>query len=190
MRPVETPPDILDAAENVLQIMQRHRIDAVVIGAVALAAHRYVRQTEDLDMAVNADLEHLRLLAATLNTEGYRASLHEPDAQDALGGVIDVEGPFGVLQIISYAGKFPAVIEDALREAKMSVRAGSPLKLVPLPHLVALKLYAGGMKSKADVVEVLLRNPDADLDAMRRLCASYRLAGLEELIDEAKSQAS
>lgn len=185
---MQTPSDILDAAEQVLQVMQRHRIDAVVIGAVALAAHSYVRNTEDLDMAVNADLKHLRSLTAALNAEGFRATLHEPDAPDPLGGVIDVEGAFGILQIISYAGKFPAVIDDALREATMSVRAGSPLKLVPLPHLVALKLYAGGMKSKADIVELLLRNPDADLDAVRRLCDSYRLAGLEELIEEAKSQ--
>lgn len=185
---METPSDILEAAEKVLAIMQRHRIDAVVIGAVALAAHRYVRQTEDLDMAVNADLEHLRLLTAALNAEGYHSTLHEPDAQDPLGGVIDVEGIFGTLQIISYAGKFPAVIDDALREAKIAVRAGSPLKLVPLPHLVALKLYAGGMKSKADIVELLLRNPEADLEAVRTLCASYRLAGLDELIEDAKHQ--
>jgi hypothetical protein len=99
--------------------------------------------------------------------------------------VIDVEGPFGLIQIISYADRFPAVIEDALREAQLTARAGSPLKLVPLPHLIALKLYAGGTKSKADILELLVRNPELDLDGLREICRRYRLRGLDELIAEA-----
>lgn len=47
------------------------------------------------------------------------------------------------------------------------------------------KLYAGGMKSKADIVELLNRNPDADRDEIRMLCQRYRLRGLEPLIQEA-----
>lgn len=176
---------ILQAAEDILRRLHDHQVDALVIGAVALAAHRYVRQTEDLDLGVNANVQKLRQLTASLRAAGYRAELHEPDAQDPLGGVIDIEGPFGLVQIISYAEKFPAVIEDALREAQLTARAGSPLKLVPLPHLIALKLYAGGTKSKADIIELLVRNPEVDLDALRELCRSYRLQGLDELITEA-----
>jgi hypothetical protein len=61
------------------------------------------------------------------------------------------------------------------------------LRLVPLPHLVALKLYAGGMKSRADVVELLVRNPTADVTAIRELCLHWRLSGLDPLIEEARS---
>lgn len=39
-----------------------------------------------------------------------------------------------------------------------------------------MKLYAGGMKSKADVVELLARNPDADRDAVVDVCARFGLA--------------
>ncbi len=178
---------ILQAAEDVLHRLHEHQLDALVIGAVALAAHRYVRQTEDLDLGVNASVGKLRQLTASLREAGYQAELHEPDADDPLGGVIDIEGPFGLIQIISYADKFPAVIEDALREAQLTARPGSPLKLAPLPHLIALKLYAGGAKSKADVLELLVRNPELDLEALRELCRTYRLRGLDELIAEARS---
>jgi hypothetical protein len=92
-----------------------------------------------------------------------------------------------LIQIISYADKFPAVIEDALREAQLTARPGSALKLVPLPHLIALKLYAGGTKSKADILELLLRNPECDVESVRDLCRAYRLRGLDELINEARS---
>jgi hypothetical protein len=94
---------------------------------------------------------------------------------------------FGLVQIISYAGRFPAVIEDAVRVATLVVREGSPLRIVPIPHLIALKLYAGGYKSKADIVELLVRNPDLDLDEVRTVCARYGLDGLEELIAESRS---
>lgn len=104
-----------------------------------------------------------------------------------MGGLIDVEGSFGLIQIISYADKFPAVIEDALRESRLTMRPGSALKLVPLPHLIALKLYAGGTKSRADVLELLVRNPELDMAGVRALWWRFRLAGLEELITEARS---
>jgi hypothetical protein len=182
---VEDSESILRAAENVLGLLQKHGIDAVVIGAVALAAYHYVRQTEDIDLGVNADINGLRALAASLASSGYSVELREPDAQDSLGGVIDVRGQFGILQIISFAGRFPIVIEDELEASTLRVRQGSPLKIVPLPHLIALKLYAGGHKSQADIVELLERNPELDLSAVRALCRKYRLQGLEELIDEA-----
>jgi hypothetical protein len=41
------------------------------------------------------------------------------------------------------------------------------------------------MKSKADIVELLKRNPDADRDEIQLLCRRYRLRGLEPLIREA-----
>jgi hypothetical protein len=180
------PEELLLAAEAILAILTRHHVDAVVIGAVALAAHHYVRQTEDLDLGVSADLPTLRAVVDSLREAGLEAELREPDGEDPLGGVIDVSGRFGLVQIISYAGRFPAVIEDAVRLSTMVVREGSPLKIVPIPHLIALKLYAGGHKSKADIVELLVRNPDLDLDDVRAVCALYRLEGLEELIAESR----
>jgi hypothetical protein len=54
------PDDLLRSAEEVFAVLAWHRLDAVVIGAVALTAHHYVRQTEDLDLGVNADVPSLR----------------------------------------------------------------------------------------------------------------------------------
>lgn len=161
-------------------------MDAVVIGAVALAAYHYVRQTGDIDLGVNADLPTMRAVTESLRRAGYSVEFREPDGADPLGGVIDVSGSFGLLQIISYADRFPAVIEDALRISKLFVREGSPLRLAPIPQLIALKLYAGGYKSKADIVELLAHNPDLDLDEVRAVCERYRIDGLDELIQESR----
>jgi hypothetical protein len=89
------------------------------------------------------------------------------------------------VQIVNYGGRFPAVIDGGLAAADTVIRPGSRLRIVPLPHLVALKLYAGGTKSRADIVEVLSRNPDADMAKIRELCQGWRLRGLDPLIEEA-----
>lgn len=175
---------LLDAAEEIAALMRLHNVEPIVIGATALAAHRYIRMTRDIDLGCNADLAKLRQLATALQERGYQASLREPDADDPLGGVIDVQGPFGLVQIINFYGRFPAAIEDALREAQWVIRPGSRLALAPIPQLIALKLYAGGRKSKLDILELLDRNPEVDIEAIRARCRAYGLKEIDELLDE------
>lgn len=174
----------LQAAERVASLLVENGVPAVVIGAVALAAHRYVRYTEDIDLGVDADVPKMRALAAALRVEGFVVDLHEPDGNDPLGGVIDVSGAFGLVQIVSFGGRFPAVIRDALAGDDVRIRPGSGLRLVPLAQLVALKLYAGGSGSKSDIVELLRRNPEADLETIRETCRRYRLQGLDAVLQE------
>ncbi len=180
------PETLLDAAESVLEVLKEFQTDAVVIGAVALAAHHYVRFTEDLDLAMNADRSTFRNIAEALRGKGFEVELREPDLNDPLSGVIDVRSAVGLIQLVNFGQTFPAIISDATKEATMTVREKSPLRVVPLPHLVALKLYAGGLRSKADVVELLKRNADADLNGIRALCEKYRLPDLRQILDEAR----
>lgn len=179
---MSAPADILDAAEVVADVLAQRSIDAVVIGAVAMAAHHYVRHTEDLDLGVVATEREMRQLTDDLARHGFEAEFRSPGFDDPLAGVIDVRGDFGLVQIISYAGRFPAVIEEALGGSVIAAREGSRLRIVPLPHLVALKLYAGGAKSKSDIAELLERNPDADREAIRALCSRYRLSGADDIL--------
>lgn len=90
-----TDPDgVIRAAEEVTGVLESRGVGALVIGAVALAAHGYVRFTEDLDLGVNTDLGTLNQVANALRTAGFEVELREPDDQDPLGGVVDVRGPF------------------------------------------------------------------------------------------------
>jgi len=182
------PDEVIRAAEEVTGMLESRGVGALVIGAVALAAHGYVRFTEDLTLGVNTDLGTLIQVADALQTAGFEVELREPDGQDPLGGVVDIRGPFGLIQIVNYGGRFPAVIDGGLAAADAVIRSGSRLRIVPLPHLVALKLYAGGTKSRADIVELLARNPDADMAAIRDLCQNWRLRGLDPLIEEAMGE--
>ncbi len=77
----------LDASE-LAATLNRHKVDYVVIGGVALQAHGHVRTTQDLDVVVAWTPENMDRLAAALRDLG--AQLRGVDA-DLLG--IDLGSP-------------------------------------------------------------------------------------------------
>lgn len=176
--------DSLSVAEQVAAIMQKLGMEPVVMGALALATHHYMRFTQYVDLGVDADLQLIRDLQKRLNADGFTTALHEPDMDDPLGGVLNISGDFGLVQVVNFGGRFPVVIQDALAAKPPTLTESGTLRIVPLAQLVALKLYAGGLKSKVDIVELLRRNPDADLSAIRKVCDQCRLKGLEEVLAE------
>lgn len=185
---MEQESELISHAETVVRVAKGLGHDLIVIGAAALAGHRYVRLTNDLDLGGILCLDQLRGLAEALKQKGYSVELQEPDADDPLGGVLDITGRFGQIQIVSFYDRFPAVIEDALQQATLRVSDDSPLRIIPLPHLVVLKLYAGGLKSMADIVEVLSLNEDEDLDAIDALCERYRIRGFAIIREELRNR--
>ena len=163
------------AAEKVAAILARSGVDSALIGAAALAVHAYPRSTEDIDLAVGVEPRRLEELARELRSEGLTVEVSHPDATDPLGGVLRIQAEGAErIEIVNFSnppgGGFPALIEAALRDAR-PYRPGASLRVVTLPHLVLFKLYAGGAKSRADVIELLRRHPEQDLD---ELCASAR----------------
>lgn len=171
----------LALAEAVASVLSRAGIDAALIGAAALAAHAYPRSTEDIDLAVGIDPSGLDDVAAALMREGFVVEVSKPDICDPLGGVLRISGEGSErVEVVNFlnppGGGFPALIQAALRDA-IPLAEGARLRTVTLPHLVLFKLYAGGAKSKGDVLELLRRHPEVDLDALAADAKRYRLDG-------------
>jgi predicted nucleotidyltransferase len=185
-------------AERVAEVARRLGIETAVIGAAAFAVHHYVRATKDIDLATAVDpYTELRNLERELSALGLHVERRLPDDEDALGGLLrvweheDEDGdPLDPVEVVNFVNphrrvRTPAV--DAIKNA-MPIDDASPLRYVRLADLVALKLYAGARRDLADVVDLLVRNPDADLDEIRTTCARYGFeATLEPLIAEASA---
>jgi hypothetical protein len=160
----------LVAAEKIAALLARHGVDSALIGAAALAVHLYPRSTEDVDLAVGVAPGRLGEIASELRVTA--------DGMERVE-IVNFCNPPG--------GGFPALVEAALRDA-VPYRAGAPLRVVTLPHLIVFKLYAGGPKSRSDVLEVLRRNAGVDLDALRAECRRFRLdRKLESWLRDLKS---
>jgi len=171
----------LTLASSVVDVLAGHNAQAVIIGAMALAVHRYPRDTVDLDLATAIDPHQLDSIAQELLAKGYDVEVHKADGGDPLGGVIDVRAQGAdLVQVVNFmnppAGGFPRIVADAVATATTLV-PGEPLQVVDLPTLIAFKLYAGGPKSRLDILELLERNAELDLEQLRARCRDYRLEG-------------
>lgn len=188
------PQASLALAEQVAGTARRLGLDIALIGAAALAVHRYTRGTEDLDLAVNVDpFTRLAALQRELTADGLQVERRMPDGDDPLGGVLVVRlladdgDPAAVVEVVNFHNPGRVVPNPAQRAiARAQPLQGSTLRCVIVEDLVALKLYAGGLSDHADVVELLARNPDVDLAAVRVAASPFDRDGvLDALIEQA-----
>jgi phage replication-related protein YjqB (UPF0714/DUF867 family) len=87
----------LEPAEQIASLLAAQNAPVVVIGAIALAAHGYIRFTEDIDLGTNVSLPKMRELTELLQSKGFEAELSGPSGDDPLGGVINISGSFGLV---------------------------------------------------------------------------------------------
>ena len=182
---------LIQLAERVAAVASELGMSTALIGATALAAHNYVRATADIDLAIAVDpFMELRLLGDRLEREGFHTELSLPDADDSLGGVLRVRATTeddDPVEVVNFQNPFRPSNNPGLEAVQTATPIGTStsLRCATLPHLIALKLYAGSRRDQADVLELLRRNPAADRDQIREVCARYGSERvLEELIAE------
>jgi hypothetical protein len=171
---------VIELAARVNQILTDNGELPLVIGAAALAAHGYVRATEDFDLGVAVHPRRLAELAAILaeRLDDAEVTVELPQGDDPLGGVIDIlrgdEGEDHV-QVVNFdnapAGGFPAVIRNA-RSLPFTFSEGVTGQVIAAEDLVLLKLYAGGSKSLLDIQELLVRR-QLDRERLEELARRY-----------------
>jgi hypothetical protein len=172
--------DTIVAANRVSLAMASIGVESALIGAGALAVHGYSRSTTDLDLAVVTDLPTMWRIKRAIEAEpNTTLDFSLPDADDPLGGVITMRGANqDPVQIINYENPFRSNNHPgfaAVRTATSGLLHGMSLRVVDIPHLVALKLYAGGLRSRVDAIELLQRNPDVDVKVIGALCEGFLL---------------
>ena len=183
----------LELAERIAAVARELGIETALIGAAALAVHHYLRASEDVDLASYVELADLHALQQRLEAMQLHTELRTPDEDDPLGGVLEIwedadeDGdPIDAIEIVNFANPYrpgsSSAAVDAIRNAQ-PIDAASPLRCVQLPDLIALKLYSDSLRDKADVVELLKHNPNADLEVIRVVCKRFGFEGtLEQLI--------
>lgn len=182
----------LALAERVASAARELGIETAVIGAIALAAHNYIRGTLDVDLATRVEsIDELRRLQQKLESIGLSTELRTPDEADPLGGVLEVweyaddeQIPINPVELVNFFNPYrPGTNPGTAAVRNASAIDGSSLRYVQLADLIALKLYSGSLRDRVDVVELLTRNPDADHERIRAACAPFGLGDvLEQLL--------
>lgn len=141
-----------------LQLLQERDIRFIVIGGVAVAAHGFVRGTEDLDLVPDPDPENLKRLSSalaalgsTLPTAKGRRFEPERDAGVILrGGNVTADTSVGGLDVVQRARGVPSYSQlDA--DAVETELLGIPVRICSLTRLREMKEAQGRALDKADL---------------------------------------
>lgn len=152
--------DDLDVG-GILECLNRHGVNFIVVGGLAGMAHGSSYPTYDVDVAYGRDRSNLERLAAALVEMG--ATLRGAPAD--LPFLLDAEtlyrglnftfatrlGPFAILGDPGGAKSY-ARMEKMARETQLE---GVEVRVVSLDHLIAMKSAAGRDKDKVMVAEYI-----------------------------------
>ncbi len=152
-------------AEALLATLIEHRVEFVVIGGFALAAHGVVRGTKDVDIFPAPEPENRARLGIALQALRAEVLLADdfdpaelgiaPDADGlALGGnwVLRTRlGRLDVMQDVAGAADYNSLAAGAVEH---EVAGAGPVKFAGLDDLIAMKVAAGRPQDEIDVVSL------------------------------------
>lgn len=143
-------------AERIFAVLDRHRVDYVVVGGVAVQAHGHVRMTNDVDLIPRPTRENLERLAAAL--EQMRARVLNPGSEQlpidarmlpraTLRQLATRYGDIDVLHDAPGAAAFSDLRERAL----VIMLAGHPVPIAGRDDLISMKRSSGRPVDLADI---------------------------------------
>jgi len=160
---MKRPPDLLATATRLVEVIGPEH--CVIIGALAVAAHGYVRATIDVDVICRLSLDEV---VARLHGAGIEATLKRGDILDG-----DFSCVKGTLDGVRF-DVLPPLVMLRWEQAETLSLEGRELKVVDLEALFRLKMRAGGPKDLIDAAMLALIHPEEKEKAVAA-AAAYRL---------------
>ncbi len=165
----------LTSIESVVRALNEARVPYLVVGGLAVVAHGYGRQTQDVDLVIQLRPDCIHAAFSALNSLGYHprvpvtaAMLADPETRSRL--VRDQ----GMLVLAFHSEQHPETPIDVFASepfefefehaAAMAVELapGVPMRIVRLKALLDMKRAADRPQDRADVAELLLIHGGAD----------------------------
>lgn len=141
-----------------LELLHEKDVRFVVIGGVAVAAHGYIRGTEDLDLVPDPDPANLERLASALDElESTLPTVKDRRFDPAMdigvirrGGNVTADTRFGGLDVVQRARGVPSYTQLS-EDAVESELLGIPVRVCSLARLREMKKAQGRTQDKADL---------------------------------------
>ena len=158
---------------RVVAQLERSGIACAICGAGALAVHGVARSTYDIDL-LTTDARTLHDATwRTLVATNISVEIRRGDDDDPLRGVVRVtQADERPVDVIVGRHTWQTAIVDAAGASQM---LGVPVRVVDVPSLILLKLYAGGPQDLWDIEQLMagadagvVRAVDAVIDQLPR----------------------
>jgi len=146
---MNTHPDF----EELLRLLEEHRVEYMVVGGYAVAFHGYPRFTKDIDVFFQSDDENVRLLRQALMAFGFREEDLPREAFATPGNVLT----FGVVPTrIDLINSIDGVTyEEARRNVVRGAYGEVEVTFIGFEDLIKNKKSTPRAKDRGDVEELL-----------------------------------
>jgi hypothetical protein len=157
---------------DVVEILQREKVDYAVIGAFALSVHGAIRGTMDVDAVVFASIRQLANLSAMFERAGFLTELRRGDRDDPIPAMLVLRDAHEnrVELLGGLRGMDPELFARTIEVPLMGVN----LRIVGREDFIAMKCFAGGPQ---DILDALSAYKGAqgpmDLDLLRAVTRRF-----------------
>ncbi|MBI2359331.1 MAG: hypothetical protein HYV04_10575 [Deltaproteobacteria bacterium] len=138
---------------DLLAEFNAHNVEFLVVGAHALAAHGYVRATEDLDVWVRPDPQNAKRVLESLRAFG--APLHDLTEKDLISPGVVFQIGVAPLRIDVLTAIDGVDFGEAWADRMITKFADQPIAVLSREHLIKNKRAAGRTQDLADVERLL-----------------------------------
>jgi len=188
----------------ILDALERHQVEYVMVGGYAARMHGAARPTSDIDVAPKTTRENLNRVAAALRDLGARIRTEEvPEGLpfnangESLSGyrMLNLQTPHGDLDLTMAPAAFPRGYDDMLARStykplgevwvrvaalddviRSKEAAGRPKDLEALPELMKLANQSRTALSFPKPAKAAVAKPPAPQSAAERIAAARRAA--------------
>jgi hypothetical protein len=165
---------------DVVEILQREKVDYAVIGAFALSVHGTIRGTMDVDAVVHTSPRQLAKLKASFDSAGFSTQLRRGDPDDPIPAMLVLRDKFEnqVDLLGGLRGLDPEVFSRTLEIPLMGVN----LRIVGREDFIAIKCFAGGPQDMIDARSAYrsAQGP-IDLDLLRTVTRRFGREAADKL---------
>ena len=169
---------------DVVEILQREKVDYAVIGAFALSVHGVVRGTMDVDAVLSTSMRQLANLSAVFERAGFSSELRRGDPDDPIPAMLVLRDAHEnrVELLGGLRGMDPELFARTIEVPLMGVN----LRIVGREDFIAMKAFAGGPMDIVDATRAIAAARNSlDVELLRRLTKRYgrdALALIERLL--------
>lgn len=149
--------------ETIAEILDRHRVEYVLVGGFAANLHGAVRPTQDMDVTPQTTVENLERLAAALQELGAGIRVDElPEgiafdtSAEALRGIkmLNLRSPHGDIDLTFEPAGFPHGYDDLISHAEPHMVGSIMIKVAAIGDLILSKETAARAKDLVALPEL------------------------------------
>lgn len=139
--------------KDFIQLLNKHQVQYILVGGVAVHSHGYERYTGDVDLWVNPVVENMEKLFVAIREFGFDTTIiehHKFSEKDSPIKLVHEGHKIDIIHHLTNVVTFNDAWEKVIKAEKNDYH----FYLIDYHHLIEIKLAAGRLKDLADVDEL------------------------------------